>query len=104
MQGAGRSIVNGTKQGYASAKSGLQKWLDPAASETASNLDKVDKELGVDRQASSVKGPKTVVTGHTGDDDSTTTTRTAQGSNKSTSTRVGTRPVGTNVADSFVIE
>ena len=107
MQGAGRSIVNGTKKGYASAKAGIQKWVDPAASETASNLDKAGKEVDIDRQAST--GPKTVVKGHTSEDGPTRTAQVtddgeSSAGRKATTTRVGTRPVGTNVADSFVSE
>jgi len=103
MQGAGRSIVNGTKKGYESARSGLQKWIDPSASETASAGDKAGKGLDdVDRQAST--GPKTVVRGHTSDE-SDGPSRVAQGSDdRKSTTRVGSRPVGTTVADSFVIE
>ena len=116
LQGAGRSIVQGSKKGLKSASDGIQKWLDPAsAEETASSVDKGSKAASIasDRQA---MGPKTKVTGHQDDDTPTQTaradslddpasnTKRPTLSKTSSSTRIGSRAVGTNVADSFVIE
>jgi hypothetical protein len=72
MQGAGRSIVEGTKKGYQSAKSGIQKWIDPASAEPAPVRDSSKADTVSDRKGT---GGKTVVHGHQSDEG---TTRTAQ--------------------------
>ena len=112
MQGAGRTIVDGTKKGYQAAKSGIQKWVDPA-SDTASST---DSSNGTSSSTKTATSGRTVVHGHQRDSEPTRTAQasdddpfstnasTGSGSGSGNSTRVGSRKVGTNVADTFVIE